>query len=204
MIHPNDSWNERGSGWGRKSARKRERDIPYSTEVRRITYNTFDVTDSYLTWSHSFIRDVSQFYMPYSTRGLLNHDSFGHTILKTDSWNYIQVLWCDSFMCDMVSLMYTWRDSILHTTILEERAVKSWLIGIYHTQDRFLKLHMTPVTWLVHVWHGLTHSYVTWLDSTYSQLQIGWHRIFRFFLKTFHIVPGVPGFLWDQSLVPSY
>ena len=29
----------------------------------------------------------------------------------------------------------------------------------------------------------------------YSQLQIGWHRILRLFLKTFNLVPGVPGFI---------
>ena len=27
----------------------------------------------------------------------------------------------------------------------------------------------------------------------YSQLQIGWHRIWRLFLKTFNLVPGLPG-----------
>ena len=29
----------------------------------------------------------------------------------------------------------------------------------------------------------------------YSQLQIGWHRIWRLFLKTFNLVPGEPGFI---------
>jgi len=33
--------------------------------------------------------------------------------------------------------------------------------------------------------------------SSYSQLQIGWHSILRFFLKTFDLVPGVLGFSWD-------
>ena len=31
----------------------------------------------------------------------------------------------------------------------------------------------------------------------YGQLHIGWHRILRLFLKTFSLVPGVPGFSWD-------
>jgi len=31
----------------------------------------------------------------------------------------------------------------------------------------------------------------------YGQLQIGWHRIWRLFLKTFNLVPGVPKFSWD-------
>jgi len=35
---------------------------------------------------------------------------------------------------------------------------------------------------------------------TYSQLQIGWHRILRLFLKTFNLVPGIPGFLLNSSL----
>ena len=37
----------------------------------------------------------------------------------------------------------------------------------------------------------------------YSRLQIRWHRILRFFLKTFNVVAGVPGFSWELSLVPS-
>ena len=39
----------------------------------------------------------------------------------------------------------------------------------------------------------------TWM---YSWLQIGWHSILRLFLKTFNLVPGVPGFSWDLWLVP--
>ena len=38
----------------------------------------------------------------------------------------------------------------------------------------------------------------------YSQLQKGWHRILRPFLKTFNLVPGVPGFPRELSLVPCY
>jgi len=30
--------------------------------------------------------------------------------------------------------------------------------------------------------------------TMYSQLRIAWHRILRLFLKTFDLVPGVPGF----------
>ena len=35
----------------------------------------------------------------------------------------------------------------------------------------------------------------------YSQLQIGWHSTVRLFLKTFNLVPGVPGFSWDLSFI---
>ena len=38
----------------------------------------------------------------------------------------------------------------------------------------------------------------------YSLLQTGWHRILRLILKTFNLVPGVPGFSWDLSLLPRY
>ena len=38
----------------------------------------------------------------------------------------------------------------------------------------------------------------------YSQLQIGWHSILRLFLKAFNLVPGVPGFSWDSSLITWY
>jgi len=37
------------------------------------------------------------------------------------------------------------------------------------------------------------------ISNRYSQLQIGWHRIWRLFLKTFNLVPNVPGFSWDPS-----
>jgi len=40
--------------------------------------------------------------------------------------------------------------------------------------------------------------------AMYNQLQIGWHRILRIFLKSFNLVPGVPRFSWDLSLVPCY
>ena len=40
--------------------------------------------------------------------------------------------------------------------------------------------------------------------NTYSQLQIGWHSILRLFLKTFNLVPDVPGFSWDLSFVVWY
>ena len=40
--------------------------------------------------------------------------------------------------------------------------------------------------------------------NTYSQLQIGWHSILRLFLKTFNLVPGVPGFSWDSSFITWY
>jgi len=30
-------------------------------------------------------------------------------------------------------------------------------------------------------------------EAWYSQLQIGWHKILRSFLKKFNLVPGVPG-----------
>jgi len=41
--------------------------------------------------------------------------------------------------------------------------------------------------------------FVPWTVCTYSQLQMGWHRILRFFLKTFNLVPG---FSRGLSLVP--
>jgi len=40
--------------------------------------------------------------------------------------------------------------------------------------------------------------------AMYSQLQIGWHSILRLFLKTFNLVPGVPGFSWDSSFINWY
>jgi len=40
--------------------------------------------------------------------------------------------------------------------------------------------------------------------AMYSQLQIGWHRFLRLFLKTFNLVPGVPGFSWDSSFINWY
>jgi len=43
-------------------------------------------------------------------------------------------------------------------------------------------------------------AYLHLLRPRYSQLQIGWHSISRLFLKTFNLVPGVPGF----SMGPSY
>ena len=39
--------------------------------------------------------------------------------------------------------------------------------------------------------------------ENYSRLQIGWNRILRLFLKTFNLVPRVPGFSWDLSLLPT-
>jgi len=38
-------------------------------------------------------------------------------------------------------------------------------------------------------------------NIVYSQLQRGWHRILRVFLKLSIFVPGVPGFSWDLSSV---
>jgi len=45
----------------------------------------------------------------------------------------------------------------------------------------FVRRHLSP------------HDVVTHTAS-YSPLHIGWHRILRIFLKTFNLVPGVPGF----------
>jgi len=38
----------------------------------------------------------------------------------------------------------------------------------------------------------------------YSQLQIEWHTILRLFLKTFDLVPDVPGFSLDWSSITLY
>jgi hypothetical protein len=37
--------------------------------------------------------------------------------------------------------------------------------------------------------------------AIYSQLQIGWQRIWRLYLKSFSLVPGVSGFSWDSSFI---
>ena len=42
------------------------------------------------------------------------------------------------------------------------------------------------------------------LVDLYSQLQIGRHSILRLFLKTFKLVPGVPGFSWDVPSITWY
>jgi len=44
----------------------------------------------------------------------------------------------------------------------------------------------------------------THTTPSYSQLQIGWHRIWRLFLKTFNLVPGVPWLSWDSSFITWY
>jgi len=60
------------------------------------------------------------------------------------------------------------------------------------------KVHMTEL----HYKFSSLSQDSTWMS--YSRLQIGLHRILRLFLKTSDLVPGVPGFSWDLSLVPSY
>jgi len=47
----------------------------------------------------------------------------------------------------------------------------------------------------------LFEAFLVWL---YSQLQIGWHIIWRLFLKTFNLVPGVAGFSWDLLFITWY
>jgi len=42
------------------------------------------------------------------------------------------------------------------------------------------------------------------MTHSFSQLQIGWHRCLRLFVKTFGLVTGVPRFSWDLWLVPFY
>jgi len=57
---------------------------------------------------------------------------------------------------------------------------------------------------LFSVYVGLfLYVYVSFL-YVYSRLQIAWHRTLRWFLKRFNLVPGVPGFSCDLSLVPCY
>ena len=161
MIYPNDSWNEGGSGWGRKSARKRERDIPYSREVRGITYITFDVTHSYMTWSHSIIRDVPQFYIPYSTRGLLNHDSFGQPYsrqireitYKSCDVTHSCVTWSHLFIRDVTSFylpQYSKRELLNHDsfvyTILK-------IDSLNHTWHQWRDSFMCDMVSLIHMRH---------------------------------------------------
>ena len=43
----------------------------------------------------------------------------------------------------------------------------------------------------------------TWYCA-YSQLQIGWQSISRLFLKTFDLIPGVPGSSQDSSFITWY
>jgi len=40
--------------------------------------------------------------------------------------------------------------------------------------------------------------------NEYSQSLVGWHSILRLFLKTFNLVPCVPGFSWDSSIITWY
>jgi len=42
--------------------------------------------------------------------------------------------------------------------------------------------------------HRVLYECSAQMSGMYSRLQIGWHRILRLFLKTFYLVPGVPGF----------
>jgi len=57
-------------------------------------------------------------------------------------------------------------------------------------------------TWLIFMlMSNINKSHVA---NTYSQMQIGWHSILRLFLKTFNLVPDVPGFSWDSSLITWY
>jgi len=39
------------------------------------------------------------------------------------------------------------------------------------------------------------------VSPSYSQMQIGWHSILRLILKTFNLVPCIPGLLWVLSFI---
>ena len=51
---------------------------------------------------------------------------------------------------------------------------------------------------------GVVAAVRVYIYCIYSQLQIRWHSILRLFLKTFNLVPGVPGFSWDSSFITWY
>jgi len=67
-----------------------------------------------------------------------------------------------------------------------------WFIHVWH-DSLICGIHISVCEWYVYACYDMIHSY--------SQLQIGWHRILRLFLIFFNLVPGVPEFSWDLSVV---
>jgi len=64
--------------------------------------------------------------------------------------------------------------------------------------------HVCHDSLIAHVHTRIVFHRVLIFAYRFSQLQIGWHSILTLFLKTFNLVPGVPGFSWDSSFITWY
>jgi len=68
------------------------------------------------------------------------------------------------------------------------------------------KYNITPYMYMLYtrVCMFTMSNLVLFQAPMYSQLQKGRHWILRLFLKTFNLVPGVPGFSWDVPFITWY